>query len=97
MVLMTTNKTGDIMDTMKYILSGRKVMVFDAAIPHVTAAAGFVAQGLQIHGAGFVRQLQDGTWECYGRSVGLDVDSRPGRDCTFLNLMMDRNREFSGR
>lgn len=61
-----------------------KYIVFDTGLCHMIVVFPGVAQHRdfrdlpwEVVSAGFVKQLDDGSWQCYGESISLGVKSRP--------------------
>ncbi len=77
------------MNKMKYIIYDtglyESVMIFDHITQHVD-----VAQRIHsiesVVSAGFI-SVVDGKFQCFGRSLSLDIDSRP-EDSDYVNKMM---------
>jgi hypothetical protein len=85
----------------KYIVVKTKgyeiAVLFPGTQQHWVVAAGFIAEGHRIVSAGFVRirgrRADDGTddtlkVECYGRSQGLELEARPDRDASLIQMCL---------
>lgn len=75
---------------MKYIIGREGAIVFDDRYTHAEMAAG---KG-KIYGAGFVRFSPSSDEQtvyatCFGNSVSLGIESRPGEDSEAINYLLN--------
>lgn len=70
--------------TLKYIRYDEdRFMIFPVSQTHAEMASGLI----DIISAGFMR-VADGQVHCHGRSVSLDIDSRPEEDARMLQIRL---------
>ncbi len=67
--------------------------LFSPIVKHDDFARPFIAQGMKAVGAGFATIAGEGeSWKvsCYGKSLGLSLESRGERDSVVFNSMFKR-------
>jgi len=72
----------------KYIISEDKLPVVFSELQQHSDVARVVFPGLKIIGAGFVSVTDDGSYECYGESISLKVQSRGEKNSDILNYYL---------
>lgn len=79
------------MNEMKYIIVDdgmmEKPVIFDDATDHSQMASDLFGFKKDVVSAGFVSFSKDGL-QCYGRSVSLNIKSRPEEDSKLINRML---------
>jgi len=79
------------MNKMKYIIVDNGMyetpVIFNEATDHSQMAADTFGFKKNVISAGFVSFSKDGLY-CHGRSVSLDLDSRPEEDARIINRMI---------